>query len=224
MTNLYGGGVRQTIRRWVIALGLLAIMFFCTWRLFSTVPSSFVPPEDQGYILVAAILPDGASLDRAENVCDRISEIFTKEPEVKDASTFAGYSLLDNQLKARAGTLFVSLKDFHERKSAENSAFALINRVRPKLASIKEAMVIPVNPPSIPGLGAQGGFEFWIQSRGQSDAARLQETRCCIPSQSWSATRACRSQRDARRCIRPASPSSGPSESRDSWCSGSGCL
>jgi multidrug efflux pump len=90
-------------------------MFFCTWRLFSTVPSSFVPPEDQGYILVAAILPDGASLDRAENVCDRISEIFTKEPEVKDASTFAGYSLLDNQLKARAGTLFVSLKDFDER-------------------------------------------------------------------------------------------------------------
>jgi multidrug efflux pump len=115
-------------------------------------------------------------LDRAENVCDRVSEIFTKEPEVKDASTFAGYSLLDNQLKARAGTLFVSLKDFDERKGAENSAFALINRVRPKLASIKEATVIPVNPPSIPGLGAQGGFEFWIQSRGQSDAARLQET------------------------------------------------
>jgi multidrug efflux pump len=52
----------------------------------------------------------------------------------------------------------------------------LINRVRPKLAAIKEAIVIPVNPPSIPGLGAQGGFEFWIQSRGQSDAARLQET------------------------------------------------
>ncbi len=50
-----------------------------------TVPGSFVPPEDQGYILVAAILPDGASLDRAEKVCDRISEIFTKEPAVKDA-------------------------------------------------------------------------------------------------------------------------------------------
>jgi multidrug efflux pump len=151
-------------------------MFFCTWRLFSTVPGSFVPPEDQGYILVAAILPDGASLDRAEKVCDRISEIFTKEPAVKDASVFAGYSLLDGQLKARAGTLFVSLKDFGERKGAENSAFALINRVRPKLTAIKEAIVIPVNPPSIPGLGAQGGFEFWIQSRGQSDAARLQET------------------------------------------------
>jgi multidrug efflux pump len=176
VTNLYGGGVRQTIRRWAIALGLLAIMFFCTWRLFSTVPGSFVPPEDQGYILVAAILPDGASLDRAEKVCDRISEIFTKEPAVKDASVFAGYSLLDVQLKAKAGTLFVSLKDFGERKGAENSAFALINRVRPKLTAIKEAIVIPVNPPSIPGLGAQGGFEFWIQSRGQSDAARLQET------------------------------------------------
>jgi len=106
----------------------------------------------------------------------RVWAIFTKEPAVKDASVFAGYSLLDDQLKAVAGTLFVSLKDFGERKGAENSAFALINRVRPKLAAIKEAIVIPVNPPSIPGLGAQGGFEFWIQSRGQSDAARLQET------------------------------------------------
>jgi multidrug efflux pump len=176
VTNLYGVGVRQTIRRWVIALGLLAIMLFCTWHLFSTVPSSFVPPEDQGYILVAAILPDGASLDRAEKVCDGISEILTREPEVKYASTFAGYSLLDSQLKARAGMIFVSLKDFEERKGAENSAFALLNRVRPKLAAIKEAIVIPVNPPSIPGLGAQGGFEFWIQGRGESDAARLQET------------------------------------------------
>src|SRR3981189_3005292 len=67
-------------------------------------------------------------------------------------------------------------KGFRGKEGAENSAFALINRVRPKLAAIKEAIVIPVNPPSIPGLGAQGGFEFWIQSRGQSDAARLQET------------------------------------------------
>jgi multidrug efflux pump len=176
VTNLYGGGVRQTIRRWLLALGLLAIMLFCTWRLFNTVPSSFVPAEDQGYLLVAAILPDGASLDRADKVCDQISEIFTKEPEVKDASTFAGFSLLDGQLKARAGTLFVSLKDFEERKGSENSSFALLDRVRPKLAAIKEAIVIPVNPPSIPGLGGQGGFEFWIQSRGESDAARLQET------------------------------------------------
>jgi multidrug efflux pump len=175
LINLYGNGVRQTIRRWVLALGLLALMLFCTWRLFSTVPGSFVPPEDQGYILVAAILPDGASLDRAEKVCDSVSEIFTKEQAVKDSSVIAGFSLLDGQFKPKAGTLFVSLKDFDERKGAENSSFALIDRVRPKLAAIKEAIVIPVNPPSIPGLGAQGGFEFWIQSRGQGDAARLQE-------------------------------------------------
>ncbi len=175
VTNLYGSGVSYMIRRSVLALCLLAVMLFCTWKLFTTVPGSFVPPEDQGYVLVAAILPDGASLDRAEKVSDTISDIFTKEPAVKDSSVLAGYSLLDGQFKTRAGTLFVSLKDFDERKGAENSAFALIDRVRPKLAAIKEAIVIPVNPPSIPGLGAQGGFEFWIQSRGQGDAGRLQE-------------------------------------------------
>jgi multidrug efflux pump len=175
VTNLYGAGVSQAIRRWLLALVLLAVMLFCTWRLFNIVPGSFVPPEDQGYVLVAAILPDGASLDRAEKVSDSVSEIFSKEPAVKDSSVLAGYSLLDSQFKTRAGTLFVSLKDFDERKGAENSAFALIDRVRPKLAAIKEAIVIPVNPPSIPGLGTQGGFEFWIQSRGQGDATQLQE-------------------------------------------------
>jgi multidrug efflux pump len=175
VTNLYGAGVSQAIRRWLLALVLLAVMLFCTWRLFNAVPGSFVPPEDQGYVLVAAILPDGASLDRAEKVSDSVSEIFSKEPAVKDSSVLAGYSLLDSQFKTRAGTLFVSLKDFDERKGAENSAFALIDRVRPKLAAIKEAIVIPVNPPSIPGLGTQGGFEFWIQSRGQGDATQLQE-------------------------------------------------
>jgi multidrug efflux pump len=119
-------------------------MFFCTWRLFSTVPSSFVPAEDQGYILVAAILPDGASLDRAENVCDRVSEIFTKEPEVKDAPTFAGYSLLD--INSRRGRNVIRITEgFDERNRAENSAFSLIDRLRSKLAFIKEATVIPVD-------------------------------------------------------------------------------
>jgi multidrug efflux pump len=108
---------------------LLAVMLFCTWRLFNTVPGSFVPPEDQGYVLVAVILPDGASLDRAEKVSDSVSEIFSQEPAVKDSSVLAGYSLLDSQFKTRAGTLFVSLKDFAERKGAENSAFALIDRM-----------------------------------------------------------------------------------------------
>src|SRR5258707_11274276 len=101
-TNLYGGGVRQTIRRWLLALGLLAVMLFCTWRLFSTVPASFVPPEAHGYIVVAAILPAGASLDRAEKVSDSVSEIFSKEPAVKESSVLAGYSLLDSQFKNRA--------------------------------------------------------------------------------------------------------------------------
>src|SRR6202035_4413548 len=117
VTNLYGAGVSHAIRRWLLALVLLAVMLFCTWRLFNTVPGSFVPPEDQGYVLVAAILPDGASLDRAE----KVSEIFSKEPAVKDSSVLAGYSLLDGQFKTRAGTLFVSLKDFDQRKGAENS-------------------------------------------------------------------------------------------------------
>ena len=175
LTSFYGAGVQLAIRRWVLALVLLGAMLLGTWRLFNTVPGSFVPPEDQGYVLAAAILPDGASLDRTQKISDAASEIFSKDPAVKDSSAIAGYSLLDGQFKTKAGTLFVSLKDFDERKGAENTAFALLDRIGPKLNAIKEAIIIPINPPPIPGLGSQGGFEFWIQSRVQGDAAQLQE-------------------------------------------------
>jgi multidrug efflux pump len=128
-------------------------------------PGSFVPPEDQVYLLVAAILPDGASLGDFHQRARGERRVGIRRLQPARRST-----------QGRGRDVIRITKGFRGKEGAENSAFALINRVRPKLAAIKEAIVIPVNPPSIPGLGAQGGFEFWIQSRGQSDAARLQET------------------------------------------------
>ncbi len=91
-------------------------MLYATWHLFGAIPGSFVPQEDQGYLLAAVIMPDGASLDRTEAVSRRAAEIFAEEPAVKDYSAPPGYSLLDSQYKTNAGTLFIALKDFAERQ------------------------------------------------------------------------------------------------------------
>jgi multidrug efflux pump len=175
MTERYAGGVRATLRRTGIALAVLGAMLFGTWRLFELVPGSFVPPEDQGFVFAAVMLPDGASLDRTEALTRRVAGIFAEHPSVQDYSALSGFSLLDGQFKTNAGTVFVALKDFAERAEPSLSARALFEYVTPRLNALREGVVIPINPASIPGLGTQGGFEFWVQNRGQGGVARLQE-------------------------------------------------
>jgi multidrug efflux pump len=176
VTGYYAGGVSLTMRGSWIALIFLGVMFYGLVVLFKTIPGSFVPPEDQGFLFAAVILPDSASLDRSEMLTQQAADIFLEHPAVQDASVLAGYSLLDGQFKTNSGTVFVALKDFSERDSPELSAESVISLSMPKLAALKEGIVLPINPPSIPGLGAQGGFEFWLQNRGQGGIAELAET------------------------------------------------
>ncbi|MGH8565234.1 MAG: efflux RND transporter permease subunit [Gammaproteobacteria bacterium] len=173
LTDKYGAGMHAVVKRVIISLFVFGAMLYATWHLFGAIPGSFVPQEDQGYLLAAVIMPDGASLDRTEAVSRRAAQIFAEEPAVKDYSALPGYSLLDNQYKTNAGTLFIALKDFAERKGEALSAFTVFNNTLPKLQAIKEGIIVPLNPPAIPGLGNQGGFEFWIQSRGQGGVAGL---------------------------------------------------
>jgi multidrug efflux pump len=175
LTRVYATGVRLTLKAPLIGLVLICAMLFGTWMLFKIIPSSFVPSEDQGYLFAAVMLPDGASLDRTEALTQRVAEIFADHPAVEDYSALAGYSLLDSQFKTNAGTVFVSLKDFDQRQDPALKIPALFAAVGPKLAALTEGVAIPINPPSIPGLGSQGGFEFWLQNRGQGGATRLAE-------------------------------------------------
>ncbi|MEQ9461219.1 MAG: multidrug efflux RND transporter permease subunit [Phycisphaeraceae bacterium] len=173
ITGLYAIGVRWTIRAWALSLLIVAGMFMGIVVLFGTVPASFVPLEDQGFFLTAVIMPDGASLDRSEKVSRATADIFLEHPAVARASTLAGYSILDGQFKANSGTLFVELKDFGERQDPSLSIDAVFATSMPKLRKLRDGMVIPINPPSIPGLGSQGGFEYWVQNRGADDPLLL---------------------------------------------------
>jgi multidrug efflux pump len=150
-------------------------MLFGTYMLFKVIPGSFVPAEDQGYVFAAVILPDGASLDRSQQLTQQVADIFAEHPSVKDYSALTGYSLIDGQFKTNSGTVFISLKDFAERGDPEMTVEALFKFVAPRLRELKDGVALPINPPAIPGLGTQGGFEFWLQNRGQGGAIRLAE-------------------------------------------------
>jgi len=171
----YGWSVGVMIRGAVIGLVLFAAMIFAIVVLFKAVPGAFVPTEDQGILFTAVILPDGASLDRAEALTNQVAETFREHPAVEYASALSGYSMLDSQFKTNAGTVFVALKDFDQRTSPEMSLDAVVDFVRPRFARLRDGLAIPINPPAIPGLGAQGGFEFWLLNRGEDDPALLAE-------------------------------------------------
>jgi multidrug efflux pump len=179
LTERYTWSCALAIKRVVVSLLLIVGMVVLMLMLFKRVPTSFLPVEDQGYLYGAVIMPDAGSLDRTQSVIDRSTAHFDKDPAVSTVASVAGYSLIDGQNKANAGVLFLSLKDFEERK--DRSAATVIADGMKQFASITEGIVLPVNPPSIPGLGTTGGFEFWLQSRGDASLAKLEDvTRAII--------------------------------------------
>lgn len=175
LTHHYTEGVRMVIKRFIVALCMFGVMIFVIFILFKKIPTSFIPQEDQGYLFGVALLPDSSSIDRTEDVSRKAAKVLASHPSVDKYTTVSGYSMLDGQVKANATSFFITLKDFSERKSKELSAFSFIQQANAGLLTIKEAIAFLFIPPAIPGLGNQGGFEFWIQDRGQGDMQRLQE-------------------------------------------------
>ncbi len=173
-TGRYGSAVQWAIRRVAISGLIILGVLVITGGLFKSIPSSFLPTEDQGYLLGAVILPDASSLDRTSDLSKRAEDWFAKQPGVSSVSAGVGFSLIDSQYVAKSGTLFVALKGFHDRGEGQSAA-ELIHAGMKEFSQYKEGLVVPVNPPSIPGLGTTGGFEFWLQSTGDASYAMLEQ-------------------------------------------------
>jgi HAE1 family hydrophobic/amphiphilic exporter-1 len=155
----------------IIALVLIGIAGYG----LSRVPTGFIPIEDQGYLLVAAQLPDGASLDRTQRVLDQVSEIAGKTPGVEQVISIAGISALDNSSSlANAGVAYLILKEWSERGPGQDlrSLFVGLNE---KMSAIQEARILVIPPPPIQGIGNAAGFAMQVQLRdGNSDFGKLQ--------------------------------------------------
>jgi hydrophobe/amphiphile efflux-1 (HAE1) family protein len=175
VTALYGIGAHWLIVRPII--GVLAFLGLCglLLLLFYTVPTAFVPDEDQGYLVAVVNMPEGASLNRTESVSTQAQEIALKNPSVDMFMDLAGYSFIDSLNRTNQATDFIILKNWDDRKEANESASAVLAELSQKYYMIPQAPVFIFNPPAIQGLGTVGGFEFWIENRGSGDYAALEE-------------------------------------------------
>jgi multidrug efflux pump len=169
----YVGGVKWVMHNWGKALVGFVAMTAVTVLLFKWLPTAFIPQEDQGYIFTAYFLPDSASLDRTGEVGRRAAAYLSSHPAVANVAQVDGYSLIDSQNKTNFGVLFVSLKQYEERKGSDLSADALIAGARKDYASSQAGMIVPVNPPAIPGLGITAGFQIWIEQKGEGSYTQL---------------------------------------------------
>ncbi|MGA2404739.1 MAG: efflux RND transporter permease subunit, partial [Syntrophobacteraceae bacterium] len=177
-TVVFGDAVVLMIKRMSVAFVVLAFLIWGLVHLFRTTPTSFVPNEDQGYVMAQIIMPDAASLIRTSQTATLVDELFASDPAVADRTIVNGYSIIDGQYKSNVSTFFVTLKDFKDRYSSserarrENSE-AVLMKVAAAARNIKTGLMIPISPPGIPGIGTTGGFEFWVQDKLSGNPARL---------------------------------------------------
>jgi multidrug efflux pump len=169
LTRGYVGGVARAIQGWPLALLAFAAVIAGIVLMFRIVPSSFVPDEDQGYFFVMVEAPDTASQGYVGAFSEKIEKILAEEPAVQDIAVVNGYSLVDGTFRNNAAIFFPSLKPFDQRTDPSQLTFSVLPRLNKKFAQLKEGFVLAINPPSVPGLGTTGGFEFYIQNRGAGD-------------------------------------------------------
>jgi len=162
-------GVDATLRAWPIALGVFVAVIAGILLMFRILPSSFVPDEDQGYFFVVTQVPDAASLDVTARFSSELEKIILADPAVQDVGTVNGYSFIDGQNNNSAAVMFGLMKPFDERKDPKLLSFDTLRRLNVQFFGRRDGVAFAVNPPSIPGLGTTGGFEFYIQNRGTGD-------------------------------------------------------
>jgi hydrophobe/amphiphile efflux-1 (HAE1) family protein len=165
MLGGYAGIVTRAIRFMAITLAVLAAFMIGATLLFREVPSEFVPPEDQGYLLGAAVLPEAASLERTMAATARLDASLTRVPGVVKRMVINGYSILTRSQLPNAALFVTALEPWEARTPPEKGLRRIIPTIFRIGLAIPQAIVVPLNPPSLPGLGAFGGFSLKLQDR-----------------------------------------------------------
>jgi HAE1 family hydrophobic/amphiphilic exporter-1 len=161
---------RVLIRKLAIPLVLLAGVAGFSYLLNTKLPTGFLPDEDQGYAVIGVQLPDGASLQRTKAVYDKIYEIVSKQPGIRTYNGVAGFSFFTRTAASYAGTGFIGLKPWEDRKADGVQAPAIVAALNKKFAQqISEARVFAVMPPAIPGISSAGGFSMMLQDKSGGD-------------------------------------------------------
>ncbi|MDH4052549.1 MAG: efflux RND transporter permease subunit, partial [Rubrivivax sp.] len=147
--------------RWMLAFGV--VVAAVAW-MYNRLPTSFLPNEDQGYLIVNVQLPPGATVERTTAVMQQVEGFFAKQSEVDQVVSVIGFSFSGQG--QNSGLVFVPLKDWSERQGEAHTAQALAGRAFGAFMAIRDAFVFPLSPPPIPELGTATGFNFRLQDRG----------------------------------------------------------
>ncbi|MEY9668173.1 multidrug efflux pump [Bradyrhizobium diazoefficiens] len=161
----YSGTVTKVISGKAAVMGLYVVLVGLTAFLFQQVPSGFVPGQDKQYLVGFSRLPDGATLDRTEEVIRKMSDVALTQPGVESSVAFPGLSISGFTNSSNAGIVFSTLKPFDERKGAALSGNAIAAELNKKYAGIQEAFIAMFPPPPVNGLGTIGGFKLQIEDR-----------------------------------------------------------
>jgi HAE1 family hydrophobic/amphiphilic exporter-1 len=174
-TNFYVRFVRVALRWRFVTLAVFVAGLVATWFVYASVPSSFVPEEDEGYFITIVQAPAGASLEYTVGIMKQAEAVISQQPEVLGVFSVAGFSFTG--AAPNQGLMFAPLKPFGERTDPSQSLQSVLNRIRPSLlGGIPGALVIPVAPPAIQGLSAFGGFQLEVLDGSGGDIANLAST------------------------------------------------
>ena len=170
-TRRYTYGVAFFLKRGLLGLLLFVGMGALTGLLYSQVPGGLVPDEDQGYFIGAVILPEGSTLERTNAVVKKVEAAMSPNKNIEAVFSLVGLNFLGGGgLKSSAATMFFPLKPWGERTQ---SAKELVGETYMKTGNIKEGLPLAFAPPAIQGLGQTGGFEFYLQNKGDGGVRRL---------------------------------------------------
>ncbi|MBY5716973.1 efflux RND transporter permease subunit [Rhizobium leguminosarum] len=193
-TALYQRATLSIVRRIGVALVLFAALSGATVLLFARLPTAFLPEEDQGRLMTSIQLPPGATADRTRRVLDQVLEYYlTSEASYVDG-VFGATGFSFGGQGQNVATVFVALKDFDQRSAPEASAQAIAGRAMAAFGAIRDARVIALSPPALPGFGNNSGFDFFLRDTGGAGhealmAARNQFLRTAAANERLSGTR-----------------------------------
>lgn len=169
VTNSYSRGVAYWIRKWPYILVLLVVIFVGLFFLFKAKPTGFIPQEDEGRLYLTYEMPEGASTTRSMDMLKKLQQRLKDIPEINVAGGLAGFNIISFSNKSNVGTMFIHLKDWDERKGASHSQQAVMQKIYQKTADIKDANILVIAPPAVPGLGRTAGFTFELQQTTSTD-------------------------------------------------------
>ena len=174
-TAKYTGWTGAILRKTAVVALVFVALLGATGLGIGSLPTGFLPLEDQGYFFVNVQLPNGASLERTGAVLDVVNEILMDTPGVANVVSVGGYSLLDGVASTNTAMAVVTLLPWDERKTEELHVDGVIGSVQPKLWMLPQAVAFAFPPPAIMGLGQSGGFEMQLQDRGGLGVLQLED-------------------------------------------------